>query len=239
VPRQDRNQSRHTRPLGAQAIERPKECTPEFLKACWGQAVARDRVKTKYDDLKGSASLSGEATAAALELLVEATGDEAFRTALLALRAYGFNRGGLTRALKERMRKLDIRPTIWLVMPMMAKWRRRVESDVKAARLTAAQYGVSGQSFEAVVTELRKSFTKWKTSVEANEPADIDTSGDTGRKLKVRWAAPVLGADNAPLRQIRGVLIETDGMACAPDDAWWRARIHDGSFHLCGVIETE
>lgn len=238
MPRQDRNQSRRGRLPVEQSLDHPESCTPEFLEACWRKSVKRDRIQTPYEAIE-SESLSGEATAAALELLVEVTGDEAFRTALLALRAYGLDKGGLKEKLKQRLRgSLDVRPAIRLVLPTMSNWRRRVSTDVQAARLTAAQYGIPGQSFATVVEELRKASKKWEASVASEAPAAVPPAGDTGRKLKVRWAHPWLGPGNVPLNEIRGVSLDRDGAGLAPDDSWWRARIHDGSFHLCGVIEA-
>ncbi|HME84822.1 MAG TPA: hypothetical protein VKG91_09810 [Roseiarcus sp.] len=236
MARGDRNQSRYAKPAVKQTLEAPEACTPAFLEFLWKAAVARDPIKTPYDAFN-DASLSGEATAEALAMLYEKTGDEAFRTALLALRAYELDKGGLKENLRRAMRgAADARPAVWLLMPHMASWRSRVAHDSQAARLTAAQHGVRGQSFDAVVNELRKAYALWNASVRDNKPTTGFPSGDTGRKLKVRMARPWLGTDNLPLKEIRGVTFDADGSALAPDDFWWRRMIHDG--HFCLVASS-
>jgi hypothetical protein len=108
-----------------------------------------------------------------------------------------------------------------------------VTSNIQAARLTAAQTGVWGQSFEAVVDELRNAYVLWQASVRANKlPTEISI-GDTGRMLKVRMVQP--WPDGIPLKGIRGVKFGADGSALVPDDVWWRQMINDGCFCLCGV----
>jgi hypothetical protein len=118
----------------------------------------------------------------------------------------------------------------------MYSWRRKVTKDIQAARLAAAQRGIPGASFDAVVKQLTQAFRSWKASVEAEKPAASFPTGDTGRKLRVRMARPWLGHENLPVSEIRGVIFDTDGAAVAPDDAWWRGMIHDGHFCLCGTL---
>jgi hypothetical protein len=119
MARGDRNQSRYVKQAVGQTLELPKTCTPAFLKSMWRERFDRDPIKTPYDKFS-DASLSGEATAGALTLLYEKTGDEAFRTALLALRAYELDKGGLKENLRRLMRGGgNARPTIWMLMPLM------------------------------------------------------------------------------------------------------------------------
>ena len=231
------NRTRYFRNGVEQSLDNPKVCTEEFLEKEWRRRVARSPVKTPYETFD-AVSLSGEATAVALELLSRMTGDEAFRTALLGLRAYELDKGGLKENLKRLFRgKLHARPAVRYAMPSMERWRAFVQSDIQAARLAAAQRGVPGQSFAAVVDELRKAFVDWKLASVANEPEDALPTGDTGRKLKVRMAYRWTGRDNQPVREPHGVMFNADGFALVPDSATWRRMIHRGMFWLCGVIE--
>jgi hypothetical protein len=271
--RQDRNRTRYARkkPLDReQSLEDPRDWKDrEFLEDCWkkrstavvtppdGPSIEPDPFETSYERIN-SDSLSGADTAAALQLIWEETGDEAFRTALLALRAYRLNRGGLKETLKRHMRGTsDVRPAVWMLMPMMDAWRRRGAKVSQAACLTAAQYGLSPASrrpdkegaseeeveedlrkaYTAVVEDLRKAYPRWLKSVASNAPADPPLSGDTGRKLKVLMTIPSIGTDGRPETEIRGVIFGEDGTALAPDDAHWRSMVHEGRFHLCGVVE--
>jgi hypothetical protein len=120
----------------------------------------------------------------------------------------------------------------------MYSWRRKVKTDVQAARLAAAQHGIPGLSFDAVVKQLTIAYPSWKAAVEAKTPAPSFLTGDTGRKLKVRFARPWLGPDNLPTREIRNITFDADGAALAPDDAWWRRMIFEGHFCLCGVLDA-
>jgi hypothetical protein len=241
---QDRNRSKYgqdRKEFGFLDLTNRETWIPDLLEKAWKTAAARRPIKTSYDAID-TTSLSGEATADALELLFEVTGDEAFRTALLALRGHGLHKGGLKENLKRKLRgKLNARPAIRYAMSTMAGWRRRVRSDREAARLTAAQMGIPGQSFDAAVDELRKAYVQLKKLVEtgSNEPADDVFGGDTGRKLKVRMATPWSGLDGKPLNTIRGVEFGESALGVVPDDAWWRRAIHEGRFELCGVIERQ
>jgi hypothetical protein len=234
-----RNRSRYSKSKSnGQSLDNPESCTPDFLEQLWIARRRRDPIKDGYELSDESSSLNGEATASALKLLWDATGDEAFRTSLLALPSYGLERGGLKEQLKRQMRgPHDVRPAIALALPTMYLWRRKVKTDIQAARLTAAQHGIPGASFDAVVKQLIQAFPSWKCSAETEKAAPAYLTGDTGRKLKVRMAHPWLGPDNLPAREIRGVTFDADGGAIAPDDAWWRRMIRCGHFCLCGVID--
>jgi hypothetical protein len=246
-------------------LDRPETCTDEFLSKCWEAALKRDPVMTPYEKL--ATSTAGAATGAALEFLARLTDDEAFRTALLVLRAYGFDEGrrtGLQERGRERLSgRLSMRPAVRLCMPTMYGWVQKFRNEGNprtgknddiismAAKFTLAQHGVPLRErkrpkhetllakFLTVMDELRKAYPRWEVSVDSNEPAETPKTGDTGRKLKVRMARPHLGADNKPTSDVRGVVFATDGSGLAPDNQWWRKMIRDGHFELCRVIEAE
>ena len=90
-----------------------------------------------------------------------------------------------------------------------------------------------------MVKELCTAFGPWQASVKSKAPADMPPIGDTGRKLRVRMATPWLGVDNHPIEEMRGVLFNEDGTALAPDDCWWRGKVCEGTFHLCGIIQAD
>lgn len=236
------NQSKYCNSDEPASLDNPSKCTQRALELMWEKSKRRDPLTTKYEAINslasGQNSISGAETAAALKLLYEVTGDEAFRTAHLVLQSYGFDRGGLKESLKASLRgHLDARPVIRLMLPKMHGWRQRVKSDIQAARLTVAQHGIPGQSFTSVVDEMRKAYVPWKAAVKAKRPGEDFKVGDTGRKLKVCMSNPWLGADNKPMSEIRSVEFDSEGFALAPDDTWWREMIHKGMFHLCGVID--
>jgi len=77
----------------------------------------------------------------------------------------------------------------------VADWRRRVTTDIQAARLAAAQIGIPGQSFEAVVDELRKPFSRGKDRSRETNP-DINLRSATPAELRVRMPHLWLGDGN-------------------------------------------
>ena len=107
-------------------------------------------------------------------------------------------------------------------MPKMHAWVREGKSVTDAVERTAVQLGIPGVSFDAVVEHLRKSYSGWLEVVEGNVPSPQFPSGDTGRKLRVRFARPWLGADNQPITELMGVKFGDDGFGLAPDNREWR-----------------
>jgi hypothetical protein len=112
MPTGYRNRSKYAEPNSdSESLENPESCTPEFLEKLWRAARKRDPIKDRYELPSDGGSLSGETIASALEMLWGSTGDEAFRTALLALRSYGLDAGGLKENLRRQMRgPHDVRP---------------------------------------------------------------------------------------------------------------------------------
>jgi len=172
----------------------------------------------------------------ALHFLARATGDTAFKTAALAMRAYGLEEGGLKTRTLGFLRTNRGEPE-WLVMPFMMQQVRRCGSIRRAAMLTCARYGIPGASFEAVVKSLTLKYPEWKVSVETLSPARAPPSGDTGRKLKVKFARPWLETESQPVAELLGVKFDADGFGLAPDNRQWRQWIHDGHIALFGVID--
>lgn len=106
-----------------------------------------------------------------------------------------------------------------------------------AAKLTMAQLGAPGDDFETVATALRKVFASYRSGGSlVKAPLNL---GDTGRKLKVRFSRPWLGADNKSLRVMRDVEFADDGTGLAPDNQWWRRMIRDGHFELVRIISPD
>jgi hypothetical protein len=215
--------------------------TDSELDKKWRRSVSRDRLNVAYDRGKATSfaneSIKGKDVAAALAFLADMTGDEAFQTAALALRAYGLAEGGLKQKTLQMMR--DTHGTAArFAMPEMHAWVREGKSVTDAAARTAVQLGIPGVSFDAVVEHLRKSYSGWLEVVEGNVPSPQFPSGDTGRKLRVRFTRPWLGADNQPVTELMGVRFGDDGFGLAPDNREWRRLIAGGHISHCGVIET-
>ena len=212
-----------------------------FLEECWRAAVERNRLKVPIDKLRRGAfsrpSISGRDIAEALDFLSEAIGDEAFRTASLALRAYGIGSGGVKQDVLRLLREHRGDPE-WIVMPMMGSWViKRGLTPRKAAIRTAAQYGVPGPSFETVVKNLERTYRAWTRSVAATAPSRAPPDGDTGRKLKVRRIRPSVNGEALPVKDvIMGVAFDEDGFGVAPDTREWRRFIHEGIVALYGAI---
>jgi hypothetical protein len=210
-----------------------------FLERCWQSAVARDPLIVSHDLLKRSflaESIKGNDVAMALHFLARATGDPAFKTAALAVRAYGLEDGGLKARTLGLLRENRGEPE-WLVMPFMMQQVRGGRSIRRAAMITCARYGIPGPTFATVVRSLTLKYPEWKASVEIHSPATAPPSGDTGRKLRVKFARPWLGTDNQPMKELLGVIFDEDGFGLAPDNRQWRQWIHDGHIALFGVID--
>jgi hypothetical protein len=172
----------------------------------------------------------------ALDFIAEITGDEAFRSAILAMRAYGLDRGGLKQNALQMIKK-QCRTAEWAAMPRMHSLVLSGLESVPAAKEAAAQPGIPGQSFSRVVDRLRKTYPAWKRSLAGQLPAPRWLDGNTGRTLRVRLARPWLGADNQPSSELMGVQFGDDGFGIAADNREWRRLIYEGHIALYGVIE--
>jgi hypothetical protein len=222
--------------IGNQTLDgRP---TLPALEKMWWKSRSRDPFCVTYDRGKKASIkfIKGGAVAEALDFLADMTGDHAFKTAALALRGYGLAEGGLKQGAL-RLVKEQTGTAAWVAMPRMHSWKQVIKSVRGAAARTAVQLGIPGSSFEAVIEELRKTYPVWLKKVEDNAHAKQIQSGDTGRKLRVRFAVPSLGTDNEPITELMGVHFGQDGFGIAPDNRAWRRLIHQGSIALYGVIE--
>jgi leucyl aminopeptidase (aminopeptidase T) len=74
---------------------------------------------------------------------------------------HGLVKGGVKATALSKMDKHN-KQAVWALMPKMHVWvvMEKV-SPHKAAKLVAAQRGIPGASFDAVVTDLRKTYPKW------------------------------------------------------------------------------
>jgi hypothetical protein len=207
----------------------------------WRRAVARDPFSVAYDRGKATSfaneSIKGKDIAAALNFLADMTGDHAFLTAALVLRAYGLADGGLKQKTLEMMRDNHGTPARF-AGPRMHAWVREGKSVSEAAALTAIDLGIPGASFKAVVDALRKGYSSWREAVDDDQHPPQLPSGDTGRRLRVRLTCSWLDANNKPITELMGVKFGDDGFGVAPDDREWRRLIAGGSISLCGIVET-
>jgi hypothetical protein len=78
------------------------------LEKAWRNEVTRPTLHATYDKLRSAefadVSVKGRDIARGLDFLAEATDDEAFWTAALAIRAYGFDKGGLKTSTLKMLR---------------------------------------------------------------------------------------------------------------------------------------
>jgi hypothetical protein len=79
------------------------------------------------------------------------------------------------------------------------------KSSRAAAARTAVVLGIPGSSFRAVIKNLTTTYLMWLKIVESEAPGRQIPSGNTGRTLRVRFAAPWLGTDNLPITELMGV----------------------------------
>jgi hypothetical protein len=211
------------------------------LEKMWERSVKRQTLNVAHDRGRATSfaneSMKGGDIAEALDFLADMTGDSAFLTAALALRAYGLDGGGLKQDTLRMMR--DHHGTgAWFAMPRMHSWRRARKSDRAAAARAAIQLGIHGATFNAVVKELTAVYPIWLKAVADNAPARQIPTGDTGRKLRVRFSVPWLDVDGMPMTQLMGVHFDEEGFGIAPDNREWRRLICLGSVALYGVVEV-
>lgn len=196
------------------------------------RAEAKARAAAAWHKMKGNGPFSGpegslylradvfEGTISVAEFkqglryLFDITGDEAFRTAELALDGYGLRRGGLKQATKQMLRDGHRSPE-YAAVPFMK------DGSVAEAERIAAEYGLPGMTgdnvaFGEVVARLRRAYLLLKKTGAATDMPD----GHTGRTLIVRCA-----------------MLAPDGLGIVPDGRDWRRLIHDGHATLLRVME--
>jgi hypothetical protein len=191
--------------------------------------------KEKSFEKFANKSIKGSDIAEALDFLAVMTNDPAFKTAASALRGYGLVGGGLKQET-SRLIKESNDTAAWLAMPHMSRWVAHSPSIHAAAERTAAQLGIAGATFAAVVRDLCDTYPIWLKAVEENAPVPSAPNGDTGRKLKVRLPFSWHGAEKQPVLEF-GVKFDEDGFGIAPDNRDWRRRINKGQVALYGVVE--
>jgi hypothetical protein len=226
---------------------RPFPPSDKYLEGLWRHKVETDPITTLHDSLKArftDDSINGGDVANALRFLAQATGDVVFQTAARAMRGCGLisgntdggnlRGGGLKQDVLRVLRQLNGEAE-WIVMPHMRTWIvARGLSMHAAAMRTAAVYGIPGASFATVVKNLERTYRQWSASVAANKPATPAPNGDTGRRLRVRFARPWLDINNVPVNEHLGVKFDGDGFGIAPDTGEWRRLIDDGHIALYG-----
>lgn len=209
------------------------------LKKAWEQRCKVDPFEGTYDRIKtetfANESINAGDIADALDFVAAATGDDLFKRSALALRAYGLAGGGLKQDT-TRMLIDHHRTAAWGAMPKIHEWVVRQGLSIReAAARVAARLGIKGQSFNAVVDDLRKTYPSWIKAIENKGPGRIVNDGDTGRKLRVRFARPWLDADNRPIAELMGIKFDDEGFGLAPDNREWRRFIQEGQIALYGV----
>lgn len=170
---------------------------------------------------------------AALDYLATCTGDPAFKTAALALRAYALTTGGLKASVKGLAAHCGALPESQAI-PLMRQFVEDGHSEREAASLAAVFCALEGASHEAVTDDLRKAFAAAKR---ANFAPPETPSGDTGRRLRVMLLVEVVRDGEISRRILFPPIIEEDGVFCiVADDRHWRRLIEEGHAVLHGVI---
>ena len=223
------------RPIDSRTLD--KKPTREDLEKIWRQRVKQCGLRTAYNFAKerlANKSINGADVAEALEFLASVTNDPAFKTAVLALHGYGLAGAGLK---QDTLRLIDKchGTASWFAMPHMSRWVHAGFSVNAAAERTAAQLGIAGSTFGAVVEDLRKTYPIWIKAVASKDHPPSAPDGNTGRKLKVRLTC--LAPTEDPGTEIMGVQFNKDGFGVAPDTRDWRRLINHGQVALYGVVE--
>jgi hypothetical protein len=179
-------------------------------------------------------TVSAESVRRSLDYLFSITNDEVFRAASLALDDYGLTEGGL----QQRSLRL-LRETGRDIISNAAK--RMSEASYPEAERVASQFGVPGSnsSLDTVIKELvtaRKELERKLCSGENQKPFP---SGNTGRRLLVRFAMHVLDANGEQRNDLFGIIFDDDGFAIAPDTRDWRREISVGRIAFFGYLAPE
>jgi hypothetical protein len=210
----------------------------------WRREATRPTIRASYDILQShqfkDVSVRGRDVARALEFLAEATDDDVFRSAALAIRAYGLDKGGLKASTLKMLRESQ-RTADWGAMRVMHQFVEEGMSVLQSARLTAIVLGMPGQSLMSKVDNLRKVYPKWLKTIDGRTPAPRLPDGCTGGKLKVKLRPVVKTADRASrISQFPDdAILDGAGFASVPDNRKWRGLVKRGFAVLFGVIEQD
>jgi hypothetical protein len=230
-------------------IKRQREVQRDAHKAKWQAARAKqlkmlrktwgDGFKTfdplgvpQFGDCPSRKQIRGSEVVEALERASLATGDPVFDDALRAFRSYGLDCGGLERALRRAHRQIRgdrlrgyLDQMRYFVEHKAAAHRLSVPA---AAERIAAEFGVAGASFEAIVDELSRAFRRWKAK--GYPPAlPSEPTGNLGYTIHV--APTSLTAQE--LMPDRGFL--EPGGAEQLATLWWRRRFREGAIRVAFV----
>lgn len=177
-------------------------------------------------------TVNGRDVETALGVLADVLGDEAFRTAQLALRAYGLNDGGIKQGLKQLVGPVTDPQSLIGPMCRIEGWTLSGFSVNAAAERVAAQLGTPGASFDAAVKSLRTAYAAWKGKKSVQPSTRPD--GDTGRRFLVRQH----GTSDLRSDSQYGVAFDAEGFGVVPDNNRWRWMIAQGYVALYGPAEV-
>jgi hypothetical protein len=221
-----------------------KQNKNDTVEEVWRAELNRPTLSATYDRLRSpefaDISVKGRSVWRALEFLAVATEDEVFRSAALALQAYGLNKGGLKASVLRIFRDSE-RTGEFAAMRVMHQFMGEGISASRAARATAVALGLPGQSLRSVADDLRKLYPKWLKLVDNNIPRPAPPDGSTGRKLRIQLR-PVIKRNDGVSRLSRfpsDMTFDAEGWAIVPDNREWRRLVHKGFAVHFGVIESE
>ena len=126
----------------------------------WRAAIAQER----YRRPRIKRARSSEVISALFDMYVD-TGDARLRSALETMQERGFDHphAGTWRARERR----EERVCVWRMHEFRV--RRKARSLRQAAATVAVTFGIGGQSFDAVVSRLRKAYRRERPALESGE----------------------------------------------------------------------
>ncbi len=224
--------------------KRKAKADPSVADDKWRQGVAaRKGAPSAYDRAKAAPiadSINCETIRSALDFLAEATQDEIFKAAALALDGYGMKTGGLKRKMLQILADAHLK-TEWQVMPLVHQLVENGESVKGAARSAASTLSLAGASLDSIVDDIRKLYPAWLKNEGCSADDLTPPDGSTGRKLKVKitTANPTEAerrGRSEPLPD--GACDAGDGFLLVPDDRHWRRWVASGYAALFGVVKS-
>ncbi len=185
-----------------------------------GDILEKQWHKNRATAQKRSRAVSGVKLAGELSRLYRLTDDPAFNTALLALKAYGLDRGEperTARELQKRVFRSDEELNVFELMNASAHTALREKKRLnvrRAARRAVAVCGAEGPTFQTVVDKYRKLFNDLR-GTDLFACPDPFSIGNTGRVLEV-WRIDAHGDPESKTKQQ------------VPDTLGWRRKAADG-----------
>ena len=210
----------------------------------WRAACAAGRGPTSaYDRAKAiriAGSIKCESVKAALEFLAEATEDDVFAAAALALDAYGLISGGLRRQTLKILADARVKVE-WSAMLATHQFVEDGATVKQAARFAAVVCAVPGTSVDSITDDIRKAYPTWLKMQKSGTPLTPPPSGDTGRRLKVQVRMAFddeTGHHRRSGPMPAGAVELADGFLSVPDDRHWRRWVVSGHAVLFGVVKS-